>query len=149
MRLVAEWRRVLRCAWSIRLLIIAGVLSGAEIGLPLIQDLLPIPRGVFAGCPSSPQPAPSLPVLWLSNPYQETIMAKTKTRLVGALGAATVAGSLAVQTVGGFEGLKLYAYRDVIGVWTACYGETAGIKPGMKFSKATCDNMLVRQPGQA
>lgn len=70
-------------------------------------------------------------------------MAKTKTRLVGALGAVTVAGSLAIQTVGGFEGLKLYAYRDVIGVWTACYGETAGIRPGMKFSKATCDNMLV------
>jgi lysozyme len=70
-------------------------------------------------------------------------MAKTKTRLLGGLGAVTAAGLLAVQTVGGFEGLKLYAYRDVIGVWTACYGETAGIKPGMKFSKATCDNMLV------
>jgi lysozyme len=70
-------------------------------------------------------------------------MSKTRTRLVGALGAVTVAGSLAVQTVGGFEGLKLYAYRDVVGVWTACYGETAGIKPGMKFSKETCDNLLV------
>lgn len=70
-------------------------------------------------------------------------MAKAKTRLFGGLGAVTAAGLLAVQTVGGFEGLKLYAYRDVIGVWTACYGETAGIKPGMKFSKATCDNMLV------
>ncbi|MBZ9922270.1 lysozyme [Mesorhizobium sp. BR1-1-7] len=66
-----------------------------------------------------------------------------RSRLIGALGAMTVAGSLAVQTVGGYEGLKLYAYRDVIGVWTACYGETKGIKPGMKFSKATCDNMLV------
>jgi lysozyme len=70
-------------------------------------------------------------------------MSKIKTRLVGAAGTFTIAGSLAIQTVGGFEGLKLYAYRDVIGVWTACYGETKGIKPGMKFSKATCDNMLV------
>ncbi|MER9768854.1 lysozyme [Mesorhizobium sp. M0189] len=66
-----------------------------------------------------------------------------KSRLVSAVGAMTVAGHLAVQTVGGYEGLKLYAYRDIIGVWTACYGETKGIKPGMKFSKATCDNMLV------
>ncbi len=49
MRLVAEWWRVLRYAWSIRLLVLAGLLSGAEIALPLIQDLLPIPRGVFAG----------------------------------------------------------------------------------------------------
>ncbi len=49
MRLVAEWWRVLRYAWSIRLLVLAGILSGAEIALPLIQDLLPIPRGIFAG----------------------------------------------------------------------------------------------------
>lgn len=48
MRLVANWRAVLRYAWSIRLLILAGLLSGAEIALPLIQELLPIPRGVFA-----------------------------------------------------------------------------------------------------
>lgn len=49
MRLVPNWRRVLKSAWSIRLVIIAGALSGAEIALPLIQDLLPIPRGLFAG----------------------------------------------------------------------------------------------------
>jgi lysozyme len=69
-----------------------------------------------------------------------------RTRLktfMGSVAAISVAGALAVQTVGGFEGLRLYAYRDVIGVWTACYGETAGVKPGMKFSKGTCSNMLV------
>ncbi|CDM59917.1 lysozyme [Rhizobium favelukesii] len=69
-----------------------------------------------------------------------------KTRLKaagGGLAALTLAGSMAIQTVGGFEGLRLYAYRDVVGIWTACYGATKDIKPGMKFSKATCDNMLV------
>jgi lysozyme len=69
-----------------------------------------------------------------------------KTRLkqiTGGIAALTVAGSLAVQTVGGYEGLKLAAYRDVIGVWTICYGETKGVRPGMKFDKATCDNLLV------
>ena len=49
MRLATNWRAVLRYAWSIRLLVVAGILSGAEIALPLVQDLLPIPRGVFAG----------------------------------------------------------------------------------------------------
>lgn len=48
MRVVDNWRAVLRHAWSVRLLILAGLLSGAEVSLPLIQDLLPIPRGVFA-----------------------------------------------------------------------------------------------------
>lgn len=49
MRLVAEWWRVLRYAWSIRLLVLAGVLSGVEIALPLIDQVVEIPRGVFAG----------------------------------------------------------------------------------------------------
>lgn len=47
--LVWNWRRVLKHAWSIRLGILAGILSGAEIALPLIQDILPVSRGVFAG----------------------------------------------------------------------------------------------------
>lgn len=47
--LVSNWKRVLKHAWSIRLIIVAGVLSGAEIALPLLDGLLPVPKGVFAG----------------------------------------------------------------------------------------------------
>lgn len=71
---------------------------------------------------------------------------QTRLRKVTAgsgIAAITLAGFTAIGTVGGFEGLRLAAYRDVIGVWTACYGETKGIKKGMKFSKADCDDMLV------
>ena len=57
--------------------------------------------------------------------------------------ALTLAGATAISSVGGFEGLRLAAYRDVVGVWTACYGETKGIKKSMRFSKATCDNLLI------
>lgn len=46
--LVSNWREVLRYAWSIRLLILAGILSGLEVALPLIDGLIPIPQGVFA-----------------------------------------------------------------------------------------------------
>lgn len=49
MSLVSNWRRVLRHAWSVRLIILAGVLSGAEIALPLVRDLVDVPRGLFAG----------------------------------------------------------------------------------------------------
>jgi len=68
---------------------------------------------------------------------------KRKTRLVGAAGAIAGLGMLAVGFVGNWEGLRLYAYQDVIGVWTACYGETKGIKPGMKFTKQQCDVMFI------
>jgi len=48
MQLVADWRRVLRRAWSIRLMIFAGLLSGVEIALPLLDGVLDLPRGLFA-----------------------------------------------------------------------------------------------------
>jgi hypothetical protein len=46
MRLIANWRAILRKAWSVRLMIIAGILSGAEVILPLFIDALP--RNLFA-----------------------------------------------------------------------------------------------------
>lgn len=49
MKPVANWRAVLRHAWSVRLIILAGVLSGLEIFLPLIDGLFDIPQGLFAG----------------------------------------------------------------------------------------------------
>ncbi len=47
MNLIPDWRRVLRKAWSLRLMVLAAVLSGVEVVLPLFVDAMP--RGVFAG----------------------------------------------------------------------------------------------------
>ncbi|MEK1853009.1 MAG: hypothetical protein AAAC48_14355 [Phyllobacterium sp.] len=47
MKPVANWRAVLRRAWSIRLMLLAGLLSGAEVALPLLDGIFPIPPGVF------------------------------------------------------------------------------------------------------
>lgn len=47
MKLVPNWRDVLRKAWSIRLAALAAVLSGVEIALPFFSDTFP--RLVFAG----------------------------------------------------------------------------------------------------
>lgn len=69
-----------------------------------------------------------------------------KSRLVaGAAGALTAAGIASLSLVGGWEGLRLVAYQDVIGVWTACYGETKDIRRGMRFTKAECDVMFVER----
>jgi hypothetical protein len=50
MKLVPDWRRVLKRAWSIRLMILAGLLSGVEVilSLPDIQLWLDWPTGIFA-----------------------------------------------------------------------------------------------------
>lgn len=52
---------------------------------------------------------------------------------------------VALPFVGQWEGLELVAYRDIVGVWTVCYGETKGISAGMRFSKAQCDAILSRE----
>lgn len=48
MKLHDEWKGILRKAWSIRLIILAGLFSGFEIILPFLPELLPVPRGAFA-----------------------------------------------------------------------------------------------------
>lgn len=69
---------------------------------------------------------------------------KGKSRLTGAAaGAVTAAGLLAIAVVGNYEGLRLYAYQDVVGVWTACYGSTKGIHKGMRFTKDQCDILFI------
>lgn len=46
MKLIENWRDVLRKAWSMRLMLLAALLSGVEIVLPLFHEA--IPRGLFA-----------------------------------------------------------------------------------------------------
>lgn len=47
MGLREDWREILRKAWSVRLMLIAGLLSGLEVALPFFAADLP--RNLFAG----------------------------------------------------------------------------------------------------
>lgn len=46
MKLYDNWRDIVRKAWSVRFMAVAGLLSGVEVALPFFQDALP--RGTFA-----------------------------------------------------------------------------------------------------
>lgn len=51
-----DWRKILRCAWSVRLIALAFLLSALEVALPLIQPYLPLNPvyvGVAAGIASA------------------------------------------------------------------------------------------------
>lgn len=41
MRLIDDWRTVLRKAWSIRLALVAAVFAGLEMALPFFGDAIP------------------------------------------------------------------------------------------------------------
>lgn len=46
MNLLQDWRAIVRRAWSVRLMVLAFLLTAAEVILPLYADDLP--RGLFA-----------------------------------------------------------------------------------------------------
>jgi hypothetical protein len=47
MKLVSNWQAVLTHAWSVRLIILAGLLSAAEVGMPYIENFIVIPEGML------------------------------------------------------------------------------------------------------
>lgn len=50
--------------------------------------------------------------------------------------------AVAICVTGAFEGYRTIAYQDIGGVWTACFGETLGIKKGDSFTDEQCRAML-------
>lgn len=54
------------------------------------------------------------------------------------------AGAIALATtmIAGFEGLYTYAYRDIAGVPTICYGHIEDVRMGDKATKSQCWTML-------
>lgn len=91
--------------------------------------------------------------------YEATVPAPTVHRMVitpameihGAIdkGYVPPAVKLAVdQLIAPWEGLRTTAYLDrlpKIPVWTVCYGDTLGVKAGMKFSVADCKARLMQR----
>ena len=77
---------------------------------------------------------------WLSSLFASKSAAQTVKQV--AKSKATWAAA-AVVFVGGFEGLRLNAYRDPVGIATVCYGETLGVKMGQSHTRAECDAMFL------
>ncbi|SFV31410.1 lysozyme [Devosia crocina] len=50
--------------------------------------------------------------------------------------------ALVVSFVGGWEGMRTTAYRDIVGVPTICFGETRGVKMGDTATVEECKTML-------
>ena len=46
MKLVSGWKGIIKKAWSVRLMIVAALLSGIEVTLPFFSGA--IPKGTFA-----------------------------------------------------------------------------------------------------
>lgn len=82
------------------------------------------PRGMTVS-QSGPEPKP-LPRRTVETPV-------SRTRQTNSTG---------VNLIKSFEGLRLKAYQDAVGVWTIGYGTTRGVKPGQEISEAQAEALL-------
>ncbi len=55
---------------------------------------------------------------------------------------------LAITLIARFEGCRLRAYRDIVGVWTIGYGETLGVHEGLVWNRQQADEQLRRRVEQ-
>lgn len=67
-------------------------------------------------------------------------MAASKKTLAGVLGSAALA-ALTMAGLTSWEGKRNVAYRDIVGVVTACRGTTKGVQMGRVYTDAQCDAM--------
>lgn len=51
MKLLPNWREVLKRAWSVKLIVLAGLLSGAEVAMGYME--IDLPPGVLAALASA------------------------------------------------------------------------------------------------
>ncbi|MDR1310829.1 MAG: lysozyme [Burkholderiaceae bacterium] len=55
---------------------------------------------------------------------------------------------IAIPLIKRFEGCRLTAYKDVVGVWTIGYGETLNVVPGMVWTAEEADAHLQKRVQQ-
>ena len=152
MKLTPDWKTTLTRAWSVRLLILAAVILVLPVFVSLVSpDLLSLDPLVFAGIAALVNliaiPARILvqPTSGLWSAFRRDESGAVRKRTIGVLAGGSVALASAISFIGQWEGLRTEAYRDIVGVWTVCYGENKGVRPGDSYRKAECDAMLARE----
>lgn len=146
MKLLPDWKNILKNAWSVWLLIAAIVLTGIETVLPLL-NLSFLPDGAYAPLMGVITSAALLARILVQKNTSVSKFVKDESgriskRAVGGIAGSAITLATAIGFVGNWEGLRTTAYQDVVGVWTVCYGETKGVKRGDSYTKAECDKML-------
>lgn len=149
MKLIDGWKHVLTGSASI-LMIVASLISMGGVFLSLVTaetlGLDPIPFAVLSAL-FSVLAIPARLVLQsgLSDAiarFRSDTAGAVRNRVVGGLAAGGVGLAAAVAFIGDWEGLRTEAYQDIVGVWTVCYGETKGVRPGDSYTVGQCDEML-------
>jgi len=154
MKLIDNWRAVLTRAWSVRLIVLAGLLSGGEVMMGMMSPgFLGLPANTFAALAGLVSAAAFLarviaqPVTLEGEDGSLRLPRSMKGKAAAGGGLAGVI-ALSIALIGPWEGRELQAYRDIVGVPTICYGETLDVQIGDVATPAECETMLARRVAQ-
>jgi len=146
MKLIPDWKAVLGGAWSVWLMALAALVSIADLLLRDAPDALPwLPTGwlPLVSATLATLAIPARIVLqtnmsqWLARFWRDQSGA-VRARTAAGLGAAAVVIALATPFIARWEGERLAAYRDLVGVPTICFGDTHGVRMGDRATREEC-----------
>jgi len=66
-----------------------------------------------------------------------------KAALIALVG--TTAAAVLLHFIPEQEGTRYRAYRDVVGIWTVCTGDTHNVTPGVTETPVQCEDRLISQ----
>lgn len=94
---------------------------------PAAAKITPAPAPTVSAQTPAPSPSPKAPFA----------------ALIALLGASATA--IVVPLVVKWEGTEYVPYKDIVGVWTVCNGDTYDVVPGKRADKEECQERLERQ----
>ena len=148
MKLLPDWKKILKTAWSAWLLIAAVFLTGLEVVLPMTE--LGLPDGVYVALMGAVTSLALLARLLVQpddiiEEFKKDESGRASKRVIGGIAGSAAAIATAAAFIGTWEGKENTAYQDIVGVWTVCYGETKGVRPGDVYSDVECSEMLEKE----
>jgi GH24 family phage-related lysozyme (muramidase) len=152
MQLIQNWKQIAKGAWSIRLIVLACLLSAVPVFLSLVSPgVLGIDPAVFAAgamvVNALAIPARLVAQAGLSDmlaEFRRDTSGAIRSRVAAGLGAGALVVALATPFVAKWEGVRLEAYRDIVGVPTICFGDTYGVQMGDTATMTDCVDRLER-----
>ncbi|MEE2635503.1 MAG: lysozyme [Pseudomonadota bacterium] len=150
MQLIQNWKQTAKGAWSVRLIVIACFVSAVPVFLSLVSPgLLGVDPVIFAAI-AMVLNALAIPARLVAQAGLSDVLAEfrrdtsgaVRTRFLKQAGAGALVIALATPFIAKWEGVRLEAYRDIVGVPTICFGDTHSVQMGDTASMSECVDRL-------
>ncbi len=100
------------------------------------------PNGMTVSTKGGPEPAPKPTAATVATPKEEPVATAKKDDTAPSTSGPKRTNQNGLLLIKSFEGLRLKAYRDAVGIWTIGYGTTRGVQPDMSISEAEAERFL-------